>query len=107
VVNRISLRQGISRDVNVLSRALKHLPGKWDGKKSILELKEADYQWKQMEWRAFYFEFKAKEILHNKFAFPGDVFGNVTFDFKGAINWDLKACAIKSDNHKIILNVRP
>lgn len=35
---------------------------------------------------------------------PGDRFGNVTFDLKGAINWDLKASAIKTNSHIIILN---
>lgn len=104
MANRISKRQGLYKDINIISRHLKKLPKKWDGKKSILELKEANYHWRQMEWWAFNFELKSKEILQSKFTFPGDKFGNVTFDFKGSINWDLKACAIKSDSHKIILN---
>lgn len=104
MANRINLRHSISRDISIISRSLKNLPKIWDGKKSILELKEADYHWRQMEWWAFYFEFKSVELLKNKFTFPGDSFGKVTFDFRGTINWDLKASAIKSDSHKIILN---
>lgn len=82
MVNRIYIRQSISRDIRIISRSLKKLPKIWEGKKSVLELKEADYQWRQMEWWAFYFEFKSKELLKNKFYFPGESFGNVTFDFR-------------------------
>ncbi len=57
-----------------------------------------------MEWRAFYFEYKARLALQGKMQIPGDRFGNVVFDLKGAINRDLKASAIKTDNHNIILN---
>jgi hypothetical protein len=92
------------KDINIFKEELQKLPTFWDGKASILELKEADFQWRQMEWWAFYFEFKVKQVLQNKFSFPGDRFENVSFDLKGTINWDLKASAIKTDNHKIILN---
>ena len=37
---------------------------------------------------------------------PGEKFDQVNFDLKGEINWDLKAKAIKSDDHKVILNDR-
>ena len=92
-----------SRDIKLLKK-LKALPITWDGKTCVLELKEANFQWKQMEWWAFYFEYKAKNILKSDFQIPGEKFGNVTFDVKGEINWDLKASAIKTDSHKIILN---
>jgi hypothetical protein len=93
-----------TKDIDIFKEEFQKLPKFWDGKTSILELKNADFQWRQMEWWAFYFEYKVKQILQNKFSFPGDKFGNVAFDLKGAINWDLKASAIKTDNHKIILN---
>lgn len=91
-------------DIKILKRKLKKLPQHWDGKKSILELKKADYNWRQMEWWAFYFEHKVKEILKKDFQFPGEKFENVEFDLFGHINWDLKASAIKTNNHNIILN---
>jgi len=94
------------KDIKILQTELLKLPKFWDGKLCVLELKEADYNWRQMEWWAFYFEWKAKSILNDKFQFSGDRFDNVTFDLKGAINWDLKAKAIKSDDHKVILNDR-
>jgi len=91
-------------DIEILKTNLSRLPKFWDGKTCVLELKEANYNWRQMEWWAFYFEWKVKNILNDKFQFSGDRFDNVTFDLKGAINWDLKAKAIKSDDHKVILN---
>lgn len=92
------------KEIKIIQDNLKQLPRIWDGKQCILELKKADYHWRQMEWWAFYFEYKAKQCLQGKFEIPGDKYGNVLFDLKGTINWDLKASAIKTDSHKIILN---
>ena len=92
------------KDIEILKSELIKLPIHWDGKACVLELKEANYKWRQMEWWAFYFEWKVRTLLANKFSFLGDKFDNVTFDMKGVINWDLKAKAIKSDEHRIILN---
>ncbi|HOL57685.1 MAG TPA: hypothetical protein PLD75_09030, partial [Spirochaetota bacterium] len=86
------------KDIENIENLLKTLPTQWDGKRCVLELKEADYNWRQMEWWAFYFEYKAKNLLKDYFFIPGDKFGNVTFDFKGEINWDLKASAIKTNS---------
>jgi len=91
-------------DINTLKTKLIHLPKFWDGKTCILELKEADYHWRQMEWWAFYFEYKVRNLLTDNFSFPGDQYDNVSFDLKGEINWDLKAKATKSDDQKVILN---
>jgi len=93
-----------STDIELLKDKLLKLPKTWDGKQSVLELKAADYNWGQMEWWAFYFEHKVKGILKDDFSFPGDKINNVRFDLRGKINWDLKASAIKTDSHKIILN---
>jgi hypothetical protein len=91
-------------DIEKLERVLRRLPRIWDAKSCILELKNADYNWRQMEWVGFYFEYKTKTILDRYFAVPGDKYGNVSFDLKGAINWDLKASAIKTDSNDVILN---
>jgi len=91
-------------DIDVFKANLKNLPKLWDGKTCVLELKAANYNWRQMEWCAFYFEYIVKILLADKFSFPGDKYDKVSFDLKGAINWDLKAKAIKSDDHKVILN---
>lgn len=47
----------IKEDIEIIKRKLIDLPRNWDGKQCVLELKEANYNWKQMEWWAFYFEF--------------------------------------------------
>ena len=95
-----------SKDIEIFKANLRNFPKFWDGKTCILELKEANYNWRQMEWWAFYFEWKVKNMLNGKFQLMGDRFDNVNFDLKGTINWDLKAKAIKSDDHKVILNDR-
>ncbi len=94
----------MKEDIKILKRQLKNLPKVWEGKKCILELKEADYNWRQMEWWAFYFEFLCRSRLNGLFEIPGETFGTVTFDAKREINWDFKAKAIKSDDHRAILN---
>jgi hypothetical protein len=91
-------------DFKIAKKALAKLPVEWDGKKSVLELKKADYNWKQMEWWAFYFEYLCRNALAGSFTIPGDKIGTVTFDAKREFNWDLKAKAIKSDDHRAILN---
>ncbi|MBL9032461.1 MAG: hypothetical protein JNM80_12250 [Phycisphaerae bacterium] len=57
-----------------------------------------------MEWWAFYFEHLCHQRLRGKFEIPGERFGTVGFDLKGSVNWDMKAKAIKSDDHKCILD---
>lgn len=91
-------------DIATVKKALADLPKVWEGKKSVLELKAADYNWRQMEWWAFYFEHLCHQRLRGAFEVPGERFGTVGFDLKGCVNWDLKAKAIKSDDHKCILN---
>lgn len=91
-------------DVSILLRRLKDMPVYWDGKACIQEMKEQNYQWRQMEWWAFYFELKSRNLLDADFEFPGDRVGRVGFDLKRSVNWDLKCKAIKSDEHKAILN---
>jgi len=91
-------------DIKILQSTLPQLPKLWDGKSCVLELKDADYNWRQMEWCGWYFEFKVRQILADKFQFPGDKFENVNFDLKGVINWDIKAKASTSDEGMVILN---
>ena len=72
-----------------------------------MTLKDANFNWRQMEWWAFYFEHLCYERLESSFEIPGDRYGiarTACFDLKGSINWDLKAKAIKSDDHRSILN---
>lgn len=95
------------KDILSAKSLLSTLPVIWDGKESVLELKEANFNWRQMEWLGFYFEHLCYERLEDSFEIPGDRYGTARtacFDLKGSINWDLKAKAIKSDDHRSILN---
>lgn len=87
-------------DVVIFKKKLSALSKNWDGRECVLELKDADYNWRQMEWFGWYFEFKARRLLQDVADIPGDRYGNVTFDLKKQINWDLKASA----KQKVILN---
>ena len=93
------------KDKDILVGIFQKMPTKWDGRKSILKLKERNYQWKQMEWIGWFFEILCRDLLkETHFIFPGKKYGNVKFDALGAINWDIKTSAIKSDSHRVILN---
>lgn len=91
-------------DVAILERELKSLPTDWEGKASVLELQAANYNWRQMEWWAFYFEHLCRRVLATDFQIPGDRFESVGFDLKRSVSWDLKSKAIRSDDHSAILN---
>lgn len=91
-------------DIQVAKVALARLPTVWSGKKCVLELRAADYNWRQMEWWAFYFEHLCHIKLDGIFNMPGERIGTVTFDATRTINWDFKSKAIKSDDHRAILN---
>ena len=87
------------------------LPKKVDGKAAILELKETDYQWRQMEWIGWYFEHKLFTILTQKIGGrKGPSFRNTTFDYQKNCVWDFKVHPCKNPNGKIndpmILNDR-
>ncbi len=82
---------------------LKNIHKFWDGRESIMEMKENDYNWKQMEWIGFYFEFLCQKILKS-FEFKKIKYGNVSFDGFNKIPWDFKAHAINTSSHKVIIN---
>lgn len=101
----MTVPQRIPEDIEIAKRKLAALPIEWEGKKCVLELKDANYQWKQMEWWAFYFEWQCRRLLEGEFRIPGErIGGRVTFDAKRSMVWDFKAKAIKSDDHRAILN---
>ena len=89
-------KKHILADVAKIKSALGGLPTHWDGKQAILELKEADYQWRQMEWIGWYFEFICKKPLQSVgFAVPGKKYDNVGFDSFSAITGILKQALSK------------
>ena len=98
------MNSSLSNDVIVMKPALANLPTFWEGRASVLAMKEAKYHWKQMEWWAFYFELLCRDALEGILTIPGDKYGRIVFDGKRTVNWDFKAKAIKSDDHRAILN---
>ena len=79
----------------IAERLAKALPSFWDGRACIAELKQADYNWRQMEWIGWWFEFRAMKELQRLGATVGPTYGSVTFDC--ALNgvWDFKAHPLK------------
>ena len=87
----------------------KSLPKIIDGKEAILELKEYDYHWRQMEWIGWYFENKIYQILSEEMGGThGPVYGNTSFDYQKKHVWDFKAHPILTTkgkpNDTMILN---
>jgi len=81
------------------------IPKYWDGRESILEMKESGYpQWKQMEWIGFYFQYLCEKHLKNYLKIPGTKYDNVQFDAFKVVPWDFKAHAINTSSHQIIVN---
>jgi hypothetical protein len=93
---------GLNEDVSEMCKILEsELQRRWDGKECILELKDADYQWKQMEWVGWYFEWKAFNILSKKLGGTiGPKYGNMRFDYlRNQRVWDFKAHITNASSH--------
>jgi hypothetical protein len=92
--------------VAIVKELAKELLGRWDGKECIEFLRSQDYNWRQMEWIGFYFEFRAKQILSKAMAGgAGPTIGNVTIDY--AVRgepWDFKAHPSKPSGGWVYLN---
>jgi hypothetical protein len=84
---------------------LKEIPKIWEGKKSILEMKDNNFpHWKQMEWIGFYFQFLCEKYLSDIVKIPGPKYGNVKFDAFKKFPFDFKAHAINTSSNQIIVN---
>ncbi len=77
--------------ISPLLEKLQEFPYDWDGREAILQLKAADFQWKQMEWIGHYFEHLCQSRLHPPLNFPGPKYRNTKFDGFWQIPWDFKA----------------
>lgn len=93
------------RTAKQIGEKLKNVPKIWDGRGSILEMKESGYsQWKQMEWIGFYFQFLCERYLSDFMEIPGPRYGNVSFDAFKNIPWDFKAHAMNTSSHQVVVN---
>lgn len=78
--------------IDTLNKLLAEMPARWEGRKAILEMKNAGYpHWKQMEWIGFYFQFLCDAKLSSIMETPGPKYGRVEFDGFSEIPWDFKA----------------
>ena len=101
----IILNQKIVDTTAQLQLASRNMPKIWDGRNSILEMKEGGSKnWKQMEWMGFYFEFLCKTHFDGIIDMPGKKYRNTTFDAFGEISWDFKAHAANTTRHDVITN---
>lgn len=100
------MRNGVIEEAKSIRHTLqKNISSIWDGKESILELKEVDYQWRQMEWIGFYFEYKAFATLKkNLDGQVGPRIGSTLFDYRRTFVWDFKSHPINSSSNWVITN---
>jgi len=94
-----------------LEKLLAGMPVLWDGRKAILEMKNAGYpHWKQMEWVGFYFQFLCDTRLPPLVKIPGPKYGRVEFDGFAEIPWDFKVHPNKNakgqESKNVIVNDR-
>lgn len=68
-----------------------NVPPFWEGKACVQELRASDYNWRQMEWIGWWFQFRALKILRSMGASVGPTFGSVAFDCMLSGVWDFKA----------------
>jgi len=87
------LSKGVENEAEKILNILKKtFPTRIDGREAILELKEADYNWKQMEWQGWYFECKSFNALKEEIGGGvGPTFDSTEFDYEHNYVWDLKA----------------
>lgn len=93
----------------ILATISQKIPKIVDGKKAILELKAVNYQWRQMEWIGWYFEYFIFNLLSESITgSKGPKYGNTTFDFQKEFVWDIKVHPMikpnGSKNEPMILN---
>lgn len=92
-------------DAEAARMALCDLQTNWNGKDCVMALKEADYNWRQMEWIGWYFELMCRQLLPSQgFTIPGERIRSIGFDGLRSANWDFKAHAIKTQTHLAVLN---
>src|SRR5487761_798757 len=99
------MSEDIVSEANRICRTVRDgLRDKWDGKECILELRKADYQWRQMEWIGWYFEYKSTSLLQAVFgSHPGPSFGSTRFDFRLNHVWDFKTHPTNSSTHPWVI----
>jgi len=91
--------------INSISEHLKKIPKEWDGKESILDMKNNDGKhWKQMEWIGFYFEFLCERHLKDIIEFHKIKYDNTSFDGFLEVPFDFKTHIQNSKVKDVVIN---
>jgi len=92
---------GVIEEAKDIRKVLKtYLPKSWDGQQCILDLKEAKYNWRQMEWVGWYFEYMARKTLIDRIGGKvGPKYGKTTLDYQKNFVWDFKSHILNSPGH--------
>lgn len=99
------LEKMIIETVEKLGRASQNMPKVWDGRESILEMKNAGFKyWKEVEWMDLYFKFLCQKHFRSIIDIPGKKYGNTDFDAFHKIPWDFKAHAANTTSYNIVAN---
>lgn len=88
-----------------LRLASQSMPKIWDGRKSILAMKDAGFRyWRQAEWIEFYFKFLCQKHFAGIIDMPGKKYGNTEFDAFREISWDFKVDSVDSGAYSVPAN---
>ncbi len=84
----------LNEAIMALEHVLTKFPAHWDGKESILKMKNEGYpHWRQNEWIGFFFQFLCDKYLKSipGISIPGTKYGRSEFDGNLVIDWDFKS----------------
>lgn len=76
----------------------KQMPQQWLGRRCILEMKNADYHWKELEWIGWYYKFKAIDLLIQNSGGLDFTKSQEIYDYKNKYIWRFIAYPKKPGN---------
>lgn len=101
----MSINSEIVNTTERLQAASRSIAKVWDGRASILEMKDADYpHWRQTEWIGAYFQYLCENTFAQILEMPGKRYGCAEFDAFGSISWVFKSHALNSTVNTVIVN---
>ena len=91
--------------VEKLRLASQSMPKVWDGRESILEMRNIGCKyWRQEEWIEFYFKFLCQKYFAGIIDMPGEKYGNTEFDAFREISWDFKVDSVDPGTYSVTAN---
>lgn len=88
-----------------LRLASQSMPEVWDGRKSILEMRDTGFEyWRQVEWIDFYFKFLCQKHFGSIIDMSSEMYKDTRFDAFREISWDFKVQAANTASYNIIAN---